>query len=511
MPKIRVLLLRRASAAAVVVLCGTVTAGYATAAPARAAGFEPHRVIVGYHVRTDRRPGARERAAAVSVSAIGVHVAPASRPRTVTRVLRLPRGERVATALARLRRRAGVAFAQPDYIAHEAGAFYPDDPGRTEGSGGWEKTQWNLLPGTGVDAPQAWSNLIADGRAGGRGVTVAVLDTGIAYRNWGKYHKSPDFTTTRFVDPYDFIAGNAFPLDRQGHGTFVAGAIAESTNNGIGLAGLAYGASIMPVRVLNADGEGDEVTIARGIRYAVGHGAKIINLSLEFLPSQVSSGAQIPEIVSAIEDARRHGVMVVGAAGNDEARRTAYPARVSGVVSVGATTLDRCLASYSNSGSRLDLVAPGGGSDAILASDPDCHPERVLPSIYQMTLTAPPHWNEFGYPGFYIGTSMASPEVSATAALVVASGILGPDPTPQQILVRLEQTATVLPDGGTQPNSTYGWGLLNAGAATLPLDETPPPTTTPTTPTTPTTTTTPVTTTPTTSTTTTVTTTTPTP
>ena len=117
----------------------------------------------------------------------------------------------------------------------------------------------------------------------------------------------------------------------------MAGIIAESTNNGIGLTGLAYGASIMPVRVLDASGEGDEATIARGIRYAVNHGAQVINLSLEFLPSQVSRH-EIPEIVSAIDYAHRHGVTVVGAAGNDETHQIAYPARAPDVISVGATT-----------------------------------------------------------------------------------------------------------------------------------------------------------------------------
>ena len=95
----------------------------------------------------------------------------------------------------------------------------------------------------------------------------------------------------------------------------MAGIIAESTNNGIGLTGLAYGASIMPVRGQHASGEGDEATIAHGIRYAVSHGAQVINLSLEFLPSQVRSATEIPEIVSAIDYAHRHGVTVVGAAG----------------------------------------------------------------------------------------------------------------------------------------------------------------------------------------------------
>jgi serine protease len=260
------------------------------------------------------------------------------------------------------------------------------------------------------------------------------------------------------------VAGTRFPLDRNGHGTFVAGVIGEATNNGYGLTGLAYGASIMPVRVLDANGLGEETTIAKGIRYAVTHGAQVINLSLEFLPSQVSSSSSIPQIVSALNFAHRRGVTVVGAAGNDEDRQIAYPARVSTVISVGATTSDGCLADYSNGGSGLDLVAPGGGSDSIMPSDPNCNPDRSLPSIYQLTLTQPPHWQRFGYPGYYIGTSMAAPQVAATAALVISSGVIGPRPTPQQVLLRLEQSATTL--GAGKPNHDYGYGLVNAGAAT---------------------------------------------
>jgi serine protease len=145
----------------------------------------------------------------------------------------------------------------------------------------------------------------------------------------------------------------------------------------------------------------------------------------------------------------------------------ASPARVPGVISVGATTRDRCLADYSNGGPGLDLVAPGGGDDAIMAADDDCHPERNLPPIYQLTLSDPPHWDRFGYPSYYIGTSMSSPEVAATAALVIASGVIGRHPTPDQILARLEQTSTPL--GGAAPNQFYGYGLLNAGAATTPV------------------------------------------
>jgi serine protease len=436
--------------------------GSALAAP----GFVPHELLVGYR-------GVGPSAATVAFeAALGVHgrrLAPAPR----SQLLRLRRGESVMSAARRLRRRPGVAFAEPNYIAEQAGGFYPDDPGRAGAPGGWAKMQWNMLSGAGVDAPDAWANLLAAGHPGGRGVTVAMLDTGVAYRHWHQFRRSPDFGNTRFVSPYDFVAGNRYPLDRNGHGTFVAGEVGESTNNNVGLTGLAYGASIMPVRILDASGLGDENTIARGIRYAVDHHAQVINLSLEFLPNEVSSSNQIPELVSAINYAHRRGVIVVGAAGNDQDTRIAYPARAPNVISVGATTKDRCLAGYSNGGTGLDLVAPGGGTDALLPSDPDCFPDRSLPSIYQMTLVNPPHWSQFGYPSYYIGTSMSAPEVAATCALVIASRVLGPHPSPAAVLTRLEQTA--VPLGGRHPNADYGYGLVDAGAATAPPGSTAPP------------------------------------
>jgi serine protease len=268
------------------------------------------------------------------------------------------------------------------------------------------------------------------------------------------------------VHPYDLVAKNAFPLDRNGHGTFVAGLVAEATNNGIGLTGLAYGASIMPVRILDSAGDGDAATISRGIRYAVKHGARVINLSLEF--DIGVSGADIPGIISAIHYARRHGAVIVAAAGNEGLSQLAYPAADPAVLSVGATTRDRCLAYYSNFGPALDLVAPGGNDDASLP-DPTCHPNGLLnlPSIYQLTLINPPFsWTRFGYPGGIYGTSMAAPQVAATAALVIASGVLGRHPTADQVIQRLEQTAQPL--GGTKPNPNYGYGLLDAGAATAP-------------------------------------------
>jgi serine protease len=438
------------------------------AAAAAAPNYVPHEVIVGYAPRAVASRRATARMHTMVLSAVSASPRPRPRasaaPAPRSQVVRLPEGESVTTAIARLRRQPGVAYAVPNYIAHAAGAWYPNDRGRTNRPQGWEKTQWNLLNGNGISAPEAWWNLLVDHHPGGRGVTVAILDTGVAYRNWRGFRQSPDFRGTRFVSPYDFVNHNRFPLDRNGHGTFVAGVVAEATNNGFGLTGVAYGASVMPVRVLDAGGLGDETTIAQGIRYAVNHHAQVINLSLEFLPDQVSSGSAIPQIVSALNYAHRRGVTVVGAAGNDEDSQIAYPARVRTVISVGATTSDGCLADYSNGGTGLDLVAPGGGSDAIMPTDPNCNPDRNLPSIYQLTLTDPPHWDSFGYPGYYIGTSMSSPEVAGTAALMIASGVIGRHPSPQQILARLEETATAL--GGRKPNHNYGYGLLNAGAAT---------------------------------------------
>lgn len=444
-----------AAVAAALLATGAQGAPAARARPAL--DYVPGEVVVGYSAPT--LGGGIVRATRLTAAAT---LAPG------VQVLRLPRHESVPAAVARLQRVRGIAYAVPDFLAHIAGAadgagpFIPDDPGRSHKAGGWEQMQWNFLTGAGVDAPGAWGNLIADGRPGGRGVVVAVLDTGVAYRNWGRFEKSPDFTGARFVDPYDFVAHNAFPLDREGHGTFVAGEIAEATNNGYGLTGLAYGATVMPVRVLAANGSGDAATIARGIRYAVLHGARVINLSLEFDIGIRAS--EIPEIIDAIHFAHGRGVLVVGAAGNDETGQIAYPARAPGAVAVGATTRDRCLAWYSNVGSGLALVAPGGGDDASLPSDPDCFPTRVLPPLRQLTLVNQSDPRKFGYPNGYYGTSMSAAEVSATAALVIASGVIGSHPTPDAVRGQLEQTATPL--DGSVPSRDYGYGLLNAAAAT---------------------------------------------
>jgi serine protease len=441
--------------------------GAALAAPG--AAFSPDEVVVRYAARRVLAPPAppAARASAARASAARAGAGRAARIEVVarTRLVHLRRGVSVAAALARLRRQRGVEWAVPDYVAHAASTFIPDDVGRPGGhAGGWQEVQWNFVGPFSVQAPEAWANVAADGHPGGAGVTVAVLDTGIAYANRGRFRRSPDFGRYQFVRGYDFVARNQFPNDRNGHGTFVAATIAERTNNGFGLTGLAYGAKLMPVRVLDSEGEGEASTIAEGVRFAVRHGARVINLSLEFSPGVTAS--DIPELIEALRYAHRRGVLVVAAAGNEGHAAIAYPARAPYVVSVGATTEHGCLASYSNDGSGLTLVAPGGGADANLPGDPNCPADPTGGrDIYQVTFAGSSP-RRFGIPSGYEGTSMATPHVAATAALVIASGVLGARPSPAQVIARLRATAHKLGGGGDE--RLYGAGLVDAAAATAP-------------------------------------------
>ena len=372
---------------------------------------------------------------------------------------KVQRVEDVGKALAALRRSGRVEYAAPNPVARAA-AYIPNDPGRGRG---WQQVQWNFLAEQGVNAPVAWQNAIDAGAPGGRGITVAVLDSGVAYATRGRFRQSPDLNQTRFVQGHDFVAPDAFPNDENGHGTHVASTIAESTNNGVGLTGLAYGVSIMPVRVLDANGEGDAATIAEAVRYAVRRGADLINLSLEF---GTDVGArEIPSLLDALHYARRKGVLVVGAAGNEGDTVIAFPARSASVFAVGATTEHGCLSDFSNLGRGLDIVAPGGGTDA-LEADPNCRPDDTPGrAIFQLTFDGR-SLRRFGLPGSYEGTSMAAPHVTATAALVLATRVIGTNPSPDRLANHLQVTARDL--GAPGFDRAYGAGLVDAAAATTP-------------------------------------------
>jgi len=218
-----------------------------------------------------------------------------------SRRLEVVDGETVAETVAELQRRPGVAVASPNLRFRAA--FVPNDPGFGGGFGGWRGTQWNFVGPASVNAPAAWDVAIARGVPGGRGVVVAVVDSGVAYRTIGRFRRAPDLYANRFVPGYDFLAKDRLPLDESGHGTHITGTIAQATNNRRGVTGLAYGVKIMPVRVLDGRGFGDTVTISRGIRFAAARGADVINVSIEL--EDRATASQVPEIVSAVRYARR--------------------------------------------------------------------------------------------------------------------------------------------------------------------------------------------------------------
>jgi serine protease len=363
--------------------------------------------------------------------------------------------ETVDQAVAKLRRDPRVAYAVPNYVARTS-AFHPNDPGLS--------LQWNFTGQFGINMPDAWAEASARNAPGGRGAIVAVLDTGVAYRQLGPRRRAPDLRS--FVRGYDFVDDDPYALDANGHGTHVAGTIAEATNNGIGATGVAYGARIMPVRTLDASGDGDAVTISRGIRYAVDHHADVINMSLEFAP--YVGARDIPDILAALRFARENGVVVTTVAGN-EANRSAlpFPARSGLVIAVGATTANGCQARYSNAGPQIDVVAPGGGPDAAPLDDEwdraHCHPGTAGRSIYQETLRTGLDPTRFALPSGYYGTSMAAPHVAGVAALIIASQRLGPHPSPVAVQELIEQTARDIGPPGY--DIRYGHGLIDAAAA----------------------------------------------
>jgi len=380
-----------------------------------------------------------------------------------------------------LRQNPRVAYAEPNYIAtawaSSGNPFDPNDPGTLGGASGtatdvgnWAFKQWNFLapegletrelpisPG-GIDAVSAWRNLADAGRPGAAGTVVAVLDTGIAYRAFGAgFQPSPDFDPAQFVPGYDFVAGDRVPLDENGHGTHVAGTIGEKTDNGVGLTGLAYGAKLMPIRVLDRKGRGNAYAIARGIRFAIGHRAQVINMSFNF-----PCNKRVPIVNEALREAYEAGIVTVASAGNLGSEScVSAPATGPRVIGVGGTTEGACLGTYALAGRAIDLVAPGGGIPRSGCPSVSSRP------IYQVTLL-PGSTSEFAIPATYVGTSMSAAHVSGAAAMVLASGALKPSLTPrgrvEVVTRRLRHTAR---DLGLPPTE-QGAGLLDVGRATDP-------------------------------------------
>ncbi len=306
--------------------------------------------------------------------------------------------------------------------------------------------QWHMPQ---VQSEDAWD--VADGS----GVVVAVVDTGVAYENYGGFVQAPDLAGTSFAAGYDFINSDTHPNDDNGHGTHVAGTIAQTTNNGLGVAGLAHGATIMPVKVLADDGYGTDVTVGDGIRWATDHGADVINLSL--------GGDHTTYEEEQINYALSHGVVVVASAGNANSSTLGCPACYPGVIAVGGTDYSMNRAWYSSYGTgrgghTLDVTAPGG--DVWVDLSGDGYVDGVLQQTFDFACGGgTPDYSAFVY-CFFEGTSMASPHVAAAAALVLD---VNPSLTVQEVGDCLRNTA--LDRGAPGYDLEYGYGLIQVDDA----------------------------------------------
>ena len=259
-----------------------------------------------------------------------------------------------------------------------------------------------------------------------------------------EFKQAPDLAGTSFVAGFDFVNNDSHPNDDNSHGTHVSGTVAQTTDNNLGVAGIAFSTSIMPVKVLNAAGTGTSTMVANGIIFAADNGADIISMSL-------GSSSPSSVIESAVNYSFNNGVTVIAACGNSNANSCDYPAAFTNVISVGATQYDETKAPYSSFGSNLDLVAPGGNTGV------DQNGDGFADGVLQQTFSETPV--DFAY-WFFQGTSMATPHVSGVAALLLA---LNSSLTPDDIRNILQSTAEDLGTSGR--DDTFGHGLINASAA----------------------------------------------
>ncbi|MDP9799236.1 subtilisin family serine protease [Catenuloplanes nepalensis] len=335
-----------------VALVMAVAAGVGLSAPASANPGTPVELVVGLAPGTSA-----EDALAAADDAGGARVVDDA-AREAGAVVAEVSARDADEAVALLRRDPGVAFVDRNHVAAKADVT-PDDPFYPE--------QWGLRK---VNVPGAWSMTTGDP------VTVAVLDTGV--------NEVSDLAG-RVLPGYDFINDDANPADDEGHGTAVASVIGGRGDDGTGMAGVCWDCRILPVKVLDSEGSGDYLSIAKGIRYAADHGAKVINMSL-------AGAASSPLLNTAVQYATEKGSLVIAAAGNEDTAVRQYPAAIPQVLSVGGSTSGDGRYSWSNYGtSWVDIAAPGCN----VAQD----------------------YRSRGYVDF-CGTSSATPLVAGVAALM---------------------------------------------------------------------------------------------
>lgn len=285
--------------------------------------------------------------------------------------------------------------------------------------------QWHLSR---IDCESAWDV------TSGNGVVVAIIDTGVK-------QTLEDLAGTNFTAGYDFVNNDNDPTDDEGHGSHVCGTVAQTTNNNLGCAGVAYNCTIMPIKVLDSRGSGSFDDIADGIIWAVDNGCDIINMSL-------GGTSSLTILEDAVNYAWNNGVVVVCAAGNEDSSAPSYPGAYTNSISVTATAGNDDRASYSNYGTTVDIAAPGGDTGDY---NGDGYDDMILQNTFSGT-------SEGYY--FFAGTSMASPHVAGVAALVKS---VNPSLTNAEIRNILESTAEDLGDPGW--DQYYGNGLVDAFAA----------------------------------------------
>jgi serine protease len=377
----------------------------AQAAPAAADTVE---IVVDFD---DHVPDATIREAA---RATGVTLVPNSFLAPQDRVMRavVPAG-RARALLRRFAAMPGVEAVDENFQMHAS--FTPNDPQLPD--------QWHMAR---VGAPAAWNATC------GQGVTVAVIDTGVACENHGEFTRVMDLNGTRCRPGYDFVRDDEHANDDHGHGTHVAGTIAQSTHNAFGVAGLAYCATILPVKVLDQNGSGSLADVAEGIRYAADQGAQVINLSL-------GGGRRSTVLAQAVAYARSKGALVVCAAGNN-GRFVESPASEPGSLAVSAIDSGDQIAWFSSRGPEIAIAAPGVN----VLQHTICNHGRERCEQFAA-------WS---------GTSMAAPHVAGVAALVVSMGVTDPS-----AVARVLRDSAVAPEHGGRDRELYGAGIVHAAAA----------------------------------------------
>ncbi|MGA1868236.1 MAG: S8 family serine peptidase [bacterium] len=345
----------------------------------------------------------------------------------------IPQGMTAEEMIDRYEQESVIMRAEPNYQrdAH----LIPDDI--------YYAYQWHLRS---LSADLAWD--IADGS----GVVIALLDSGAAYRNdeEGTYAYAPDLKDTLIIPGQDFVNDDPYPDDDNSHGTHIAGCIAQSTNNATGVSGLAYGATIMLVKIMDANGFISIADEVDGIYYAVNEGADIINLS--FGGRGISMTEQ-----DAINYAHENGVVVISSAGNRASSILEYPASYDNVISVTALQYNDTLAPYANYGQAIDVCAPGG--NVTEDQNLDGWADGILQQRHNGS-----DFTKFHY-YFEEGTSTACALVSAIAALIIEQS---PEKlTPLQIKEILEESAIDLGTEGL--DQYYGAGKVNAYYALMHL------------------------------------------